>query len=179
MTANPFKPAKAVKFKRGKSTRALAKDAAQALVRRTAKPGLRGYILKLPPLSLNNVYQNRGDGGRRVGPAYKRWLAEAGWEIRLQKPEPVAGPFCAFIEVGTKISRADLDNLAKPIIDLMVAQGCVPDDRNMRLLLLERTERVDVAVTVWTEGIATLAQVRARDNAFATEAVQDVTGVAV
>lgn len=153
---NPFaKRAKAtpgLKIRRGKSARQMAKDVTAALVRREAKPGLRSYVLTLKPLSLNNVYENRGDGGRRVGKKYQSWIASAGWEIKLQKPTPVSAPFAVVLEIGTAASKADIDNLPKALIDLMVEAGCVPDDSKANGLIVLRPARPDVRITVWTRG---------------------------
>jgi Holliday junction resolvase RusA-like endonuclease len=156
-TINPFAVKPGVRVKRGPTQKELQRKLVSEHVERTASPGYQRYFLSSRPPSLNNAFANTRTG-RVKGSAYRAWVQEAGWEIARQKPVPVAGPFCVAIEVGETVSKADLDNLAKPIIDMLVEMGCVPDDRNMVLLQVERSDRSDVSVAVWTKGFATPAQ---------------------
>lgn len=79
---------------------------------------------KAPP-SVNNLFFNRAKG-RGVTPQYRSWKQDAGWELKSQKQKPIHGPVSvmATFEEG----RADLDNLSKPTLDLLVSHGLIDDD---------------------------------------------------
>jgi crossover junction endodeoxyribonuclease RusA len=95
-------------------------------------------MIKLPVSpSVNSLFRNvRGKGRVKTG-AYKAWITEAGLKLNLQRPVPVLGPVHITIRVPDT-SRADLDNLAKGPIDLLVAHGLIDDDRHVCALHLIR-----------------------------------------
>jgi Holliday junction resolvase RusA-like endonuclease len=85
-------------------------------------------ILTLPrPPSVNNLFSTIGRK-RVTSKRYKEWQTEAGWELQRQRPGRITGEWQCDIAlpIGTV---ADLDNLAKPILDLLVTHEVVPDDK--------------------------------------------------
>lgn len=85
-----------------------------------------------PPPSVNNLFKNAGRKGRVPTPAYEDWKRHAGWQVKAQRPAPVYGPVSVTIEHGKR--RADLDNLNKAPLDLLVSLGVIDDDANVREL---------------------------------------------
>lgn len=85
-------------------------------------------LIPMPP-SVNNLFLNVQGRGRVKSPHYRAWITEAGWELKMQKPPRFTGDFAILIEAGPRNKRRDVDNLAKPILDLLVAMKVVQDDR--------------------------------------------------
>jgi Holliday junction resolvase RusA-like endonuclease len=81
--------------------------------------------LPLPP-SINHAWQNVPGKGRVRSPEYRRWHKLAFDELTLQRPGKITGRFCVVISLGRIKRRADVDNRAKPVLDLM--SGVVTDD---------------------------------------------------
>ena len=82
--------------------------------------------LPLPP-SVNALYANIPGVGRITSRRYKRWLKEAGWQILIQKPQRVIGPYKLSITVPQKM-RGDIDGRLKAIIDLLWKHRVTMDD---------------------------------------------------
>lgn len=104
-------------------------------------------ILPRPP-STNNLFSNR-PGGRTITPRYREWRTEAGWEIKRQKPEPMKGPVS--LSYTFEECRSDLDNLAKPLNDLLVEHGLIEGDgpkivRTIHLAFWDQVKGVRVKV---------------------------------
>lgn len=87
--------------------------------------------LSMPPPSLNNAFVNAGRMGRIKSAAYTAWRTKAHLELRQQGPWHVPGPVYVRIWVNRKETRADLDNIIKPTLDLLVSAGRMEDDRNV------------------------------------------------
>ena len=83
------------------------------------------------PISLNNVYGN-SKSGRRKTKEYRAWMFQTSVEIRSQSVRRVEGNYQLELHVGNKCSRADIDNLIKPISDLLVKLGITEDDAKMK-----------------------------------------------
>jgi Holliday junction resolvase RusA-like endonuclease len=107
--------------------------------------------LQLPfPPSTNNLFLNR-EHGRAPTRDYKLWQTEAGWKLNGQKQKPINGPvavFCTFQE-GRK---ADLDNLSKAVLDLLVEHQLIEGDgpsivKSISLAFSEQVKGVRVRVT--------------------------------
>ncbi len=106
--------------------------------------------LELPfPPSVNGLFFNR-KGGRTPTAEYQAWQKQAGWELVLQKPEPIKGPVSLMytFEDGRK---ADLGNLEKPVSDLLVKHGLIEDDgpkivKTISLMFSDRVKGVRVKV---------------------------------
>lgn len=101
--------------------------------------------LPIPP-STNALYRNVKTIGRVKTSAYKSWLTEAGWALKLQRPVRVPGCVSISITVERTNSRRDLDNAAKSAIDLMVAYSVIDDDCHVMAINLAWS--VDPGMTV-------------------------------
>ena len=100
------------------------------------EPALR---LKLPLCpSTNHLNANRRDGkGRAKTTVYKAWINGAGWWLKTQPHRLIDGPVRVSIEAPINRTR-DLDNIAKPTLDLLVSKGVIQDDRWVDELRLQR-----------------------------------------
>lgn len=91
--------------------------------------------LPVPP-SVNSLYVNRSGRGRVTSPAYRRWKHTAGKMLLLQNTRPVLTPATLLIEIdqprnrdgSIRRGRRDPSNRIKPVEDLLVAHGIIPDD---------------------------------------------------
>lgn len=106
------------------------------------------YTFSEAPPSLNHAFPTGRNGRRYTSKEYKSWQALAAVQLNIQGIEPVTGPYTLDIEVGRKSSRADIDNLIKPLADLLVKAGATPDDRKMGALSIRRVDGTGVKVTV-------------------------------
>jgi Holliday junction resolvase RusA-like endonuclease len=108
------------------------------------------FSIPVPP-SVNNLFVNVPKVGRVKSKAYREWITAAGWMLRTQRPGSINGPFAVTIRLPVKV-RSDLDNLAKPILDLMVAHKITSDDRRCEDLHITKTEGIEnacVSVRPW------------------------------
>lgn len=83
------------------------------------------------PFSLNTATENLHSGGRQKTSSYKEWRATAGWQINIQSSKPITGSYELEIITGRNVSKADVDNLIKPISDLLVNLKLTADDSKM------------------------------------------------
>lgn len=85
--------------------------------------------IRLPfPPSVNTLFTNRR-GGRAKTARYDAWITEAGVELMRQRPHRFLQPVKIDIQLGLPDKRLrDLDNTLKPIKDLLVKHGVIPDD---------------------------------------------------
>jgi Holliday junction resolvase RusA-like endonuclease len=88
-------------------------------------------VLSEPPPSLNNAFVN-GKTGRFKSAAYKAWRTLALIELRQQPSWHVRGAVNVRLVFNRAKTRADLDNLIKASLDILVASGRTCDDRNVR-----------------------------------------------
>jgi Holliday junction resolvase RusA-like endonuclease len=102
------------------------------------------FVLSCPP-SLNGLFRNIPKRGRVKTKKYKAWIKQAGWELVMQRPSAVSGPYDLAIVVPK--TRGDLDNYGKAISDLLVTHKLIDDDVHARKIILSRDDRAD-AVTV-------------------------------
>jgi Holliday junction resolvase RusA-like endonuclease len=86
-------------------------------------------LTNVPP-SLNNIFFNLKKG-RAKTPAYTAWLTLAHRDLRPQVGWHVPGAINVRLTFRRGETRADLDNLIKPCLDLLVAAGRIADDRNV------------------------------------------------
>jgi crossover junction endodeoxyribonuclease RusA len=88
--------------------------------------------LTLPyPPSANKLW--RYVGGKPLKSAhYRAWLREAGLLVTLGvRANIIEGPYALYIRAGRPDQRRrDLDNLIKPLNDVLVEGGAVRDDSN-------------------------------------------------
>jgi Holliday junction resolvase RusA-like endonuclease len=95
--------------------------------------------LPLPP-STNNLFANGKHGGRFKTDAYKQWLNDAGWELKTQRPQRVAG-WVDITILLPEAMRGDADNRIKPVLDLLVKQDLIDDDCKVYDLRVTRDPR--------------------------------------
>jgi Holliday junction resolvase RusA-like endonuclease len=101
------------------------------------------YDLPLP-ISVNELYYNKAEGGRAKTRRYKAWVHDAAMILLCQRARPVAGPVRVEILVSDKC-RADLDNTAKCVLDALVARGVIEDDRKkfVRAISVEWSAQIE------------------------------------
>ena len=80
------------------------------------------HVLPQPPTT-NQLYSGR----RYKTERYKAWIETAGWELRIQRIQPIKGNFALTIWTP---SKADTDNV-KALPDLLQTMGIVENDRLM------------------------------------------------
>src|SRR5674476_910299 len=85
--------------------------------------------LQLPyPPSANHLWI-RARRGMRRSERYLAWLHTAGWKVKQQRPQKVHGLYKLSIQASRPDKRRrDIDNLIKPISDLLQTIGLVRDD---------------------------------------------------
>jgi Holliday junction resolvase RusA-like endonuclease len=94
------------------------------------------FVLPLPPTS-NLMYSPGAGGGRYKSGAYKDWLnTGAVAEAALWQPPP--GRLGVDIRIAlpkASLSRRDLDNFCKPLLDVVIGKG---HDQRVYILFLEK-----------------------------------------
>jgi crossover junction endodeoxyribonuclease RusA len=85
--------------------------------------------LNLPyPPSANHLWR-RARKGMMLSERYENWLAEAGWTAKAQRPGRILGRYKLSIHaLRPDKRRRDLDNIIKPISDLLKSVGVIEDD---------------------------------------------------
>lgn len=89
-------------------------------------PGDDTIRLPIPP-SVNNLFMNARGKGRIKSPEYRAWLASANTLMNVARHGLVPSPVTVTVRVGNDTGR-DLDNLGKPVLDVLVASGVIADD---------------------------------------------------
>ncbi|MFD2207198.1 RusA family crossover junction endodeoxyribonuclease [Kiloniella antarctica] len=110
------------------------------------------YTTQAKPISLNNAYKNVGGKGRVKTKEYKIWFAALAWEFKGQLKRKIEGPYKLIIRVNQHVTKADIDNLVKPISDVLVSIGATDDDRKMRGVDIEYEDREDTIVWIVGSG---------------------------
>lgn len=123
-------------------------------------------MITLPwPPSANKLWRNVN--GRTIkSETYRKWLMLAGWDLRSQKPKPVPGPYrLTMIAIRPDQRRRDIDNLLKPVSDLLRDCGVIEDDSLAQSVMagwsLEspvRDGQIIVAVEPFTEPLQLLGK---------------------
>ena len=99
--------------------------------------------LTLPkPPSINHIYGFTSRGGfarsyiTKIG---KTWFEEAGYRLKEQIPagEPITQNLTISIELHTA-RRQDVDNILKPILDLLQKQEVIENDSQIYKLTVEK-----------------------------------------
>ena len=87
------------------------------------------FHIEWPPSS-NAIW--RAWKGRNITSAkYREWKKTAGAALEAQHVEPIIGPVEIEIDLCSPTKRAfDIDNRAKPILDLLVSHGVIESDDN-------------------------------------------------
>ena len=95
-------------------------------------------ILSMPyPTSANALW--RSVKGRNIASApYRKWMNEATWHIRSQRPREVVGGYILTITASRPDKRRrDLGNLEKATSDALVKAGVIKDDCDAERIILE------------------------------------------
>lgn len=104
--------------------------------------------LRLPvPPSVNSLYANVPGVGRITSRRYKQWQTEAGWQILIQKPKRIFGPYILSITVPQKM-RGDIDGRLKAIIDLLWKQRVTDDDRYAEGISIKRGDVTEMEIEI-------------------------------
>jgi len=82
------------------------------------------------PPSTNNLFATIGKKRVRTQ-RYSTWWSAAGWDIRTQNPQKVAGKVKLDISVKRPRSNADVSNYIKAAEDLLVSMNVIDDDKNV------------------------------------------------
>lgn len=93
--------------------------------------------LSCAPPSLNNLFINAKRKGRIKSPDYRAWQTTALLQLRRQFSWHVPGAVSIKLTFDRSQTRADLDNLIKPTLDLLMAAGRISDDRNVAAISAE------------------------------------------
>lgn len=106
------------------------------------------FQLPMPP-STNNLFVTLATGRRAKSKLYRGWLKTAGWELLRQRVKPCGKDRVVVTIAATRPSRRrDLDNLAKPILDLLVRHAILKDDSQVEALAMAWRDRTDPIVDV-------------------------------
>jgi Holliday junction resolvase RusA-like endonuclease len=108
------------------------------------------HIPTLPPSS-NRIWRRSGRTIHK-SPAYVRWLRDAGWAVKAQRPGTIRGPYRLMV-AAARSSRVDLDNTIKPISDLLQGIGVIEDDKLAESVSARWDSQVE-GVTVRVETVA-------------------------
>lgn len=99
--------------------------------------------ISLPkPPSINHIYGFTSRGGfarsyiTKIG---KTWFEEAGYQLKAQLPkaEPLTENLSISVELHTA-RRQDVDNILKPILDLLQKQAVIENDSQIYKLTVEK-----------------------------------------
>ena len=107
------------------------------------QPAVTPIYLTLPfPPSANGIWRG-GQGGRHyLSPKYKAWKQDAELDAKLQNKARISGPFAVQINaVRPDRRKRDIDNLIKPLIDLLVHCGVTDDDSEMQQITATWVEK--------------------------------------
>lgn len=90
-------------------------------------------ILPYPP-SVNKIWV-RAYKGMRLSDRYQKWLNDAGLMAKAQRAGRINGAYSLMIHAKRPDrKKRDLDNIIKPISDLLVKIGAIEDDHLCEML---------------------------------------------
>lgn len=95
-----------------------------------------------PPPSVNNLFVNVRGKGRVRSDRYKTWLNAAGWDVLQARVKPVHGKVRVTVQARRPSRRADLDNINKAPLDLLVKHGVLIDDSQIESLTTEWSDTI-------------------------------------
>lgn len=99
------------------------------------------------PISTNALFANVRGKGRVKTRAYRAWIDDAGWRIKIAKPCKIVGEAEAHILISDA-SRIDADNAGKAVLDLLTRHGVIADDRFVRRITIEYGATPSMIVSV-------------------------------
>lgn len=82
------------------------------------------------PFSLNNAYGNSKSGGRHRTKEFLAWKNEAKSMIMANGPRPwfIRCHVTLWVDPAHLAPKADIDNLSKPVLDVLKEMNIFPDD---------------------------------------------------
>jgi Holliday junction resolvase RusA-like endonuclease len=95
------------------------------------------------PPSANESYANKRGGGRITTGRYRDWQQLA-WMQLKPAPEPVESPVKIEIHIGKCNQARDLDNFAKPTIDLLKKIRWIKDDNLLHVTWVDVRKRFGI-----------------------------------
>jgi len=113
--------------------------------------GLTIHGIPRPPSS-NNMFVNVKGRGRVKSKRYKAWWTQAYYYVKANAPNAlvaVARPVMVNITVkrrGPKVG--DIDNMIKPVLDLLVTTGILEDDHLVQEVRARWGQAEDVTVSI-------------------------------
>jgi len=121
-------------------------------------------FLPRPP-SLNNIFVNIPGRGRVKTHDYKTWLRSASNLIMAQKPVRVEGEVEITVAIGPR--RGDLVIRIKPLLDCLVTNGVIDDDKHVVAITARWALEDGAMVTITKSTQPTAPKARQRDKAAA------------
>lgn len=116
-----------------------------------------GFTVRVPvPPSANVLFvtfRDRGGIRRARTREYQAWANAAGFMVKVQRPNRVAGKVDVRILVPVN-NRRDLSNHIKALEDLLVGMALIDDDRHVRSLDVKWHDQEDCLVEVTPAGPA-------------------------
>jgi Holliday junction resolvase RusA-like endonuclease len=94
-----------------------------------AKGGTIKVALPFPP-SMNSLFENAPEGGRKPTRHYRDWRDTARRQIQLQRPRVAVGPVEVTITLQERAGRCEADNRIKAVLDLLVETGIIAGDHS-------------------------------------------------
>ena len=85
--------------------------------------------LPFPP-SVNNLFEDAPEGGRKPTRQYRDWRDAARRHIQLQRPRVAVGPVEVTITLQERPGRCEADNRIKAVLDLLVETGIIAGDHS-------------------------------------------------
>lgn len=108
------------------------------------EPAIVPLYFRLPhPPSTNSIWRG-GKGGRHyLSAKYKAWREEAFLMVKADaRGKRIAGPFAVQINARRPDKRKrDIDNLIKPVLDLIALAGVTDDDSECQMVEAQWIER--------------------------------------
>jgi len=111
------------------------------------------------PTSANKLHRYGKGAGSRTA-EYKAWHDAALWEIKAKKLPRM--PLCYWsssIRIPASANSFDLDNMVKPIHDLLGESKVSPDDRYLVKFDVEYWDNDHVLVTIRSEELSVWAKI--------------------
>lgn len=102
------------------------------------------FELPHPP-SVNGIWRG-GKGGRHyLSAKYKTWREAAGLIVNTQaRGKRIDGPYAVEIQARRPDKRRrDIDNIVKPVLDLLAFMGVTADDCECQMIAAQWVERGD------------------------------------
>jgi hypothetical protein len=97
---------------------------------RVRVPGEAGGAVEVPiPPSANHLFPTNKSGRRFPSKNYEAWKKVAGPLVRVMEPPTVFPVAIRYTLTGAINPLRDLGNIEKPLTDLLVSEGRIPDDR--------------------------------------------------